>query len=182
MSADANELDRFLASVEKQAFAMAKLAVKNEDDALDIVQDSMLTLARKYAARPPAQWRPLFFRILQNQIRDFWRRSSTRGKWLSLFSSFANSDGDALDLASLHAGRSSDQPEQRAALDATRSEMLTALGNLPLRQQQVFALRAVEGLNVAETALAMRCSEGSVKTHYSRAVHRLRELLEAHTQ
>ena len=173
-------MDRFLADVEKQAYLMANMAVKNSEDALDIVQESMMTLVTKYADKPADQWRPLFFRILQNRTRDFHRRATTRGRLFSVFSAFRRDDNEEVELESLHAGRESDQPEERTALDGSRDHMLNALATLPERQRQAFSLRAVEGLDVAATALAMGCSEGSVKTHYSRAVHKLRDLLQEH--
>lgn len=182
MSSTAQHMDRFLADVEKQAYLMAHMSVKNTDDALDIVQESMMTLVSKYAHKPVNQWRPLFFRILQNRTRDFHRRASTRGKVLSLFGAFRRSDDGDVEFEDLHAGRQSDQPEERSALDDSRDDMLIALSDLPERQRQAFALRAIEGMDVAETARAMGCSAGSVKTHYSRAVHRLRHLLQEHWQ
>ena len=139
-----------------------------------------MTLVRQYAGKPAEQWRPLFFRILQNRIRDFHRRSATRSKLFSVFSAFTGRGDEPVDPASVTPGRASDEPETRTQLDDSRSEMLRAIAALPLRQQQAFTLRSVEGLDVAETARAMGCSAGSVKTHYSRAVHRLRDLLEAH--
>ena len=152
MSAAA-EMNRFLMDVENRAFRMAELAVGNRDDAMDIVQDTMLTLARKYARRPADEWRPLFFRILQNRITDCYRRRASTNRLFSFFSSFRSDDGEAVERA---------------------------LAALPARQRQAFLLRSWEGLSVAETAAAMGCSEGSVKTHHSRAVGRLRDALGAH--
>ncbi len=180
MSSTAQHMDRFLADVEKQAYLMAQMSVKNPDDALDIVQESMMTLVSKYSNKPVDQWRPLFFRILQNRTRDFHRRASTRGRVFSLFGAFRRNDDEEIEFEDLHAGRESDQPEQRSVIDDSRDEMLVALSNLPERQRQAFALRAIEGMGVADTARAMGCSAGSVKTHYSRAVHRLRDLLQEH--
>ncbi len=173
-------MDSFLADVEKQAYLMANMSVKNTDDALDIVQESMMTFVSKYSGKPVEQWRPLFFRIVQNRVKDFHRRSHTRGRLFSVFTAFRKEDGESLDIDGLHAGRESDEPERRATLDGSRDHMLEALAALPERQRQAFALRAVEGLDVAATARAMNCSQGSVKTHYSRAVHRLRDLLQEH--
>lgn len=180
MSSTSQHMNRFLADVEKQAYLMAQMSVKNPADALDIVQESMMTLATKYSNKPASQWRPLFFRILQNRTRDFHRRASTRNKLFSVFGAFRRSDDKDLDVTELHAGRESDQPERRLLIENSRDEMLIALSGLPERQRQAFMLRAVEGLDVAQTARSMHCSEGSVKTHYSRAVHRLRDLLQEH--
>ena len=176
----ATEMNRFLMDVENRAFRMAELAVGNRDDAMDIVQDTMLTLARKYAKRPTDEWRPLFFRILQNRITDCYRRRASSNRLFSFFSSFRNDEGETVDVAALQPTRASDEPEQRTVIDGASDEVERALAALPERQRQAFLLRSWEGMSVAETANAMKCSEGSVKTHYSRAVGRLREALGAH--
>lgn len=179
MSAAA-EMNRFLMDVENRAFRMAELAVGNRDDAMDIVQDTMLTLARKYARRPADEWRPLFFRILQNRITDCYRRRASSNRLFSFFSSFRNEEGEAIDVGELQPTRTADEPDQRVLLDDAGDEVERALATLPARQREAFLLRSWEGMSVAETAAAMSCSEGSVKTHYSRAVGRLREALGAH--
>ena len=173
----AGELNNFLASVEKRAYSMALVAVKNPEDALDIVQDVMLTLARKYAQKPADEWRPLFYRILRNRITDWHRKSSVRSRvfgWLSP----RNDDGEELDPIENAPGAEQDTPDHRLRMDGARDEIADAVGSLPDRQQQAFLLRVWEGLDVKETAAAMGCSEGSVKTHYSRAVHALRDVLQ----
>ncbi len=178
MMGTAAELNQFLAEVEKRAYAMAMVAVKNQDDALDIVQDVMMTLARKYAHKPAAEWRPLFFRILRNRITDFHRSRGVRRRimgWFGAADTAADSDADPLDAV---AGPQSTQPDRQYVLDGARHDIVEAVGRLPDRQQQAFMLRAWEGLDVKATAAAMGCGEGSVKTHYSRAVHALREVLE----
>jgi RNA polymerase sigma-70 factor, ECF subfamily len=167
-------LEQFLADVEKRAFRMAQIAVRDADDALDIVQDAMLQLARRYGARPAEQWRPLFFRILQNRIRDCQRRRMVRSKlfgWLPGMR--ADEAGDPYEATRDEA---QGPPELLIAAQAMQS-LETALGELPARQLQAFLLRNMEGMDVADTANAMGCTEGSVKTHYSRAVHTLRERL-----
>ena len=174
---DAGALDRFLAEVEKRAFRMAQFSVNDVDEAMDIVQDAMLTLVRRYATKPEAQWRPLFFRILRNRITDWHRRRTVRGRVLAVFRPVFSGEAqpDPLEQAP---GRKSVEPEWRAVLDGATEAMSDAVAALPERQRQAFLLRAWEGLDVAETARAMKCSQGSVKTHYSRAVHRLRDQLE----
>ncbi len=172
-------MNQFLAGIEKRAYGMARIAVGNSEDALDIVQNSMLMLVRKYAHKPEPEWAPIFYRILQNTITDFHRKRARHRK-LFFRGSFRDSDGEAEDVAELHAGRASDEPERRSLLDAASGHLMDSLAALPKRQQQAFMLRAWEGLSVADTATSMRCSSGSVKTHYSRAVHRLRELLGDH--
>ena len=176
----ARELDRFLKDVERRAFRMAEIALRNADDALDVVQEAMIQLAQSYGSRPPAEWKPLFYRILQNRIHDWQRRRRTRSKFIAWWTGgVADEDDDSPDpienAASLEAGpgRKLENDEAMAALDA-------ALGALPKRQQQAFLLRSFEGLDVAETAAAMGCSEGSVKTHYFRALQALRAQLGEH--
>jgi RNA polymerase sigma-70 factor (ECF subfamily) len=170
-------LDRFLAGVERRALRMAEIATGSRDEALDIVQDAMLGLAHKYGTRGEAEWGPLFHRILQSRIHDWYRRGKVRNKLFAWFSSDDDCDDDPLDrLPDPQAAR----PEDALGLDRAGAALQTALRSLPLRQQQVFLLRAWEGLDVADTAAAMGCSQGSVKTHYSRAVHRLREALGDH--
>ncbi len=167
----AAELNRFLAEVEASAFQLARYAVRDTDEALDIVQDAMFTLARKYARKPVSEWRPLFFRILQNRIRDWHRRSGVRRR---VVSEAVVGETDAIAAAS-DDGRN--DPLLMANTDGATDELQAAVERLPMRQQQAFLLRSLEGLNVAETAQAMGCSQGSVKTHYSRALNALRDSL-----
>jgi RNA polymerase sigma-70 factor, ECF subfamily len=171
----ARELDRFLLDVEKRAYRIARIAVRHDEDALDIVQDSMLQLARRYGQRSTEEWRPLFFRILQNRIRDCLRRRKVRSKlmgWLPGRSDEAEQPDPYETVAD-----GAPLPAQRLATDQAMRALETALADLPARQQEAFMLRNFEGMDVAGTAQAMSCSEGSVKTHYSRAVHTLRERL-----
>lgn len=166
------ELSAFLAGVERHAFTMALTSVKNRDDALDIVQDAMITLASKYADKPEAEYRPLFFRILGNRITDWHRSTGLRRR---VFSWLGNEDeADPLLLAEAPA---QDSPDQIHDTGYARKELADAIAKLPLRQQQAFMLREFEGMDVESTAFAMGCSAGSVKTHYSRAVQSLREML-----
>lgn len=171
-------MDRFLAEVEARAFRMVQIAVRNEADALDIVQDAMIRLVQNYASRPAKEWRPLFFRILQNRLRDHQRHQGVRNRVLSWF---RPADDDAYaDPIAQAPGREQERPDREAAMDETLSALEQAVAALPARQQQAFLLRCMEGLDVAETARAMGCSQGSVKTHYFRAVHSLRETLGEH--
>ncbi len=171
------ELDRFLADVERRAFRIAEVSLRDPDDALDVVQDAMLKLVRSYSARPAAEWRPLFYRILENGIRDLQRRRSVRGRLMAwLPGPKEDPDGEAQDPLE---GVADGAPEAPALLMQAQAmaQLHTSLRALPARQREAFLLRTVEGLDVAATALAMGCSEGSVKTHYSRAVHTLRAAL-----
>lgn len=176
--AGARALDRFLASVELKAFRIARTALRHEQDALDAVQDAMLQLARAYAHRPATEWRPLFYRILKNRIRDLQRRRTVRGRvmaWLPLRREAENDDGGEDPVG---ATPSTDpDPFMQLETDQAMRALEQALQALPRRQQQAFLLRNLEGMDVAETAAAMGCSEGSVKTHYFRAVQALRARL-----
>lgn len=170
-----HSLGQFLASVELKAFRIAQAALRHEDDALDAVQDAMLQLARAYADRPPEQWKPLFYRILENRIRDMQRRRSVRDRVMSWLP-FTGESSEASDP--LSAAVSPELPvPRRLELDEAMSTLQRALAGLPRRQQQVFLLRTLEGMDVAQTARAMGCSQGSVKTHYFRALRALRAQL-----
>lgn len=171
------ELERFLAEVERRAFRIAQVSLRDEDDALDVVQDAMLKLARNYSAKPSAEWRPLFFRILENGIRDLQRRRTVRKRWMAwLPGPKEDPDEEAQDPMDNAAAPGPDAPELLMQDQAMR-QLEESLRSLPARQREAFMLRNFEALDVAETARAMGCSEGSVKTHYSRAVHTLREQL-----
>ncbi len=168
------KLDGFLAACERRLFRMALLATGSRDDALDIVQDAMLKLVRNYSGRPQNEWAPLMYRILQTTIQDWYRRHGLRRRVLHFFT--RQGDEELGSVEDFPAARSS-APDQRLDQEQTAQRLDGALRRLPLRQQQVFLLRAWEGLSVAETARAMGCAEGSVKTHYSRALHSLRQML-----
>ena len=166
-------LDQFLASVEKRAFKIAQMGLRNDDDALDAVQDSMMKLVQSYGSRAVEEWRPLFYRILSNRIRDMQRRRTVRGRIMSWLPVRDSDDDDEFDP--IAAAPSPDPgPARRLELDEAIGVLETAVAELPPRQQQAFLLRNLEGLDVAETASAMGCSEGSVKTHYFRALEFLR--------
>jgi RNA polymerase sigma-70 factor (ECF subfamily) len=171
------ELDKFLAEIERRAFRMAQVALRDPDDAMDAVQDAMLKLARNYASRPSAEWRPLFYRILENGIRDLQRRRTVRKKFMVwLPGAKEDPDNEAQDPLDNVADGAPDVP-QLLMRDQAMMKLEGSLRGLPARQREAFMLRNFEGLDVAETAQAMGCSEGSVKTHYSRAVHTLRAQL-----
>ena len=171
------ELNAFLAEIERRAFRMAQVALRDADDALDVVQDAMLKLARRYASRPSAEWRPLFHRILQNGIRDLQRRRTVRKKFMAwLPGAKEDPDNEVQNPIDNVAAGGPDAPELMMQAEAMQ-RLESGLRALPPRQREAFMLRNFEGLDVAETARTMGCSEGSVKTHYSRAVHSLREQL-----
>lgn len=168
------DLNAFLREVEMKAYRIAVINVRDRDEALDIVQDAMLRLATRYAGRPSDEWRPLFYRILTNRVRDWHRRRAVSGRILSFF---GGQDGELPDPIVAARGPSDREPHEEAAAEDTMRALEQALAALPERQRQAFMLRNFEDLDVAQTAVAMGCSDGSVKTHYSRAVRRLRELL-----
>ena len=171
------ELDGFLRQVEASAFRIALVSLRDRDEALDVVQDAMLRLATSYADRPPEEWRPLFYRILQNRIRDWGRRRKVSRRILSFF---GGQDGEDDDPIVAMPGPRGDDPAQAVADQDAMAALERALRELSGKQREAFMLRTFECLDVAETAIAMGVSDGSVKTHYSRAVARLRELLGEH--
>jgi len=171
------EMDAFLREVETRAYRITVASIRDPHEALDIVQDAMISLVRKYSGRPAEEWRPLFYRILKNRIRDWQRRGVVRGRVMSFF---GGQEGESYDPVAQAPGPSTGNPSEAVARGEAMDALEQALGELPRRQREAFTLRNFEGLSVAETATAMSCSEGSVKTHYSRAVHRLRELLGEH--
>jgi RNA polymerase sigma-70 factor (ECF subfamily) len=170
------QLNRFLAEVERRALRIAQIALRDRDEALDLVQEAMIKLVRNYSDRAEDEWPPLFYRILQNGIRDWHRRQKVRNRVMVWFgkSATADDDYDVTEQAPDPAGRT---PEAQLQTSEALRRLEDSLHELPARQREAFMLRTFEGLDVAGTATAMGCSEGSVKTHYSRAVHTLREKL-----
>ena len=176
------ELSRFLSSVERRAYKQAVFAVRNDHDALDIVQDAMIKLAAKYGNKPAEELPLLFQRILQNTIRDHCRRRKVRTAWTTLFSSLQDKEGEG-DFDPLDVLQDDENQSTPAAPDESLQQKQTIaliekeLSNLPARQREAFLLRYWEGLDTAATAKIMNCAEGSVKTHCSRATHALAEAL-----
>ena len=174
------KLNRFFADVEKRALRIAEINIRDRDEALDLVQDAMIKLARNYADRPGDEWTPLFYRILQNRIRDWQRRQMVRNRVMVFFGRGSEDDDyDPVAAAPDPAGRA---PDEELQSHEAMVSLEAAIGELPARQREAFMLRTFEGMDVSGTANAMGCSEGSVKTHYSRAVHSLRETLGEHWQ
>jgi RNA polymerase sigma-70 factor, ECF subfamily len=165
---DNQDLDRFLASVERSGLRMAQLATRNADDAFDLVQDAMIKLVQKYSKKPAEEWRPLFYRILQSRITDYHRKNSLTRRIFSWFDDEDEEKDSAVDMAG---------PAEVLAEQLTLESLVEGLHNLPARQQQVFLLRIWEGFSVTETASIMKCGEGSVKTHLSRAVAALKKAI-----
>jgi RNA polymerase sigma-70 factor (ECF subfamily) len=174
-------LDNFLAGIERRAYHMAVVATGNREDALDIVQDTMLKHVQLYSKKSEPEWQPLFYRILHSRINDWYRRTKVRNRWrIWLQDRPAGDSGNEFredGLANKADFRQVEIPDELVARDDYETVM-KAVELLPLRQKQALLLRAWQGLSVGETAFVMGCSEGSVKTHYFRATHALREVLE----
>ncbi len=176
-------MNGFLQDVERRALRVAELSVGHREDALELVQEAMLGLVRRYSLRPRDEWKPLFYRILQSRINDFHRRRAVRRRVMAFMpasrvdSPEADSEPDPMHLAT--AGER-ENPANALQQEIANQAMLEAIGKLPTRQQQAFVLRAWEGMSTRDTALAMDCSEGSAKTHYNRAIKALRDALAEH--
>jgi len=168
----------FLAEIEGRAFRIAQIATGNREDALDIVQDAMMKLVQKYSSHTKDEWKPLFYSILQTRILDWHRRQSVRNRFRSWF--HWNEDDDTEDFLEQQPASETTAPDVQLQDDQFMNNLNTALSKLPLRQQQVFLMRVWEGMDIAETAAAMQCSQSSVKTHYARALEKLRAQLEHH--
>ncbi len=179
------EISAFLAEVERRAFKQAMFAVRDEDAALDVVQDAMLKLTEKYSEKSAAELPMLFQRILQNTIHDHFRRRKVRLTWTTVLSSLGKGDEKDEDFDPLETlpAKSDSNAAADPAAQLEQAQIVSvveeALSKLPARQREAFLLRYWEELDVAETAAAMGCSEGSVKTHCSRAVHALASMLRA---
>ena len=169
-------LDAFLAQVERRAFRMAELQLRHREDAMDAVQDAMLRLVRHYRDKPAAEWAPLFWGILRRRVVDLQRRRKVRSIVVGWLGGGRDDDGD--ELPAWEPADPGQDPLGRLHDVQSYADMAAAVRQLPQRQREAFMLRMLEGLDVAETARAMACSEGSVKTHLSRAMHHLRDQLE----
>ena len=181
--ASAQELSDFLSSVEQRAFKQAVYAVRDDDAAMDIVQDAMIKLAEKYGDRPAGELPLVFTRILQNRIHDWFRRQKVRNTWVTLFSNMGKKTYESDDFDPLESLSAPDDSEihQDGAQKLEKSQLLRSLeseiSKLPVRQREAFLMRYWDELSITETAKAMSCSEGSVKTHCSRATQSLAKAL-----
>jgi RNA polymerase sigma-70 factor (ECF subfamily) len=179
--ASSQEIDAFLAGVERRAFKHAAFAVRDHHSALDIVQNAMLRLVERYSDKPAEELPLLFQRILQNAIHDHFRRAKVRDFWVRLVSPLRDKDednGETLESVAAHANAPRQPgPEDEISGRQHIAAIEQALSELPARQREAFLLRYWEELDVAETALVMGCSEGSVKTHCFRATNALAEKL-----
>ncbi|GAA0910199.1 RNA polymerase sigma factor [Luteibacter anthropi] len=170
-------MNAFLAGIERRAWRMAEIHLGNRDDAMDAVQDAMLRLVRHYGEKPAGEWTPLFWGILRRRIVDLQRRRKVRSIIVGWIGGGRDDEGD--ELPSWDPADDAPDPSARLQDSQAYGDIVEALRRLPRRQREAFTLRVMEGLDVAETAAAMGCSDGSVKTHLSRAMHALRDQLEA---
>jgi RNA polymerase sigma-70 factor (ECF subfamily) len=179
------ELSNFLEGVERRAFKHALYMVRNEESSLDIVQEAMIKISEKYGDKPAAELPMLFQRILQNTILDYFRREKVRNTWVSLFSNITpnNQEDDNFDLLESYTAEEGSEAAESVADKLEREQILNIIDEeikkLPTRQREAFLMRYWEDMDVAETAATMGCSEGSVKTHCSRATHTLAASLKA---
>lgn len=170
------QLDQFLARFETEAYKVSLIVTQNREDALEVVQDSMLKLVQKYSHKSVAEWRLLFFRILQNKLRDYQRRQQVK-KFFHFASSKTEHEPDPVEQITDPAPSS---PENKLHSEHALDNIQQLLTQLPLRQREVFLLRAWQEFSTRETAFALSISEGSVKTHYKRAIDYLRSQLGEH--
>ena len=168
-------IDSFLASVEKEAFVVAMAACRDQDVAMDIVQDTMFSMVRNYIKKPSAQWKPLFFKVLSNRITDHHRKRglSRLTQWFGRKNENSEINEEAVDQLE------SESFGPDVLLDSLdmNTAMQDAIEQLTFKQQQALVFRLWQGLSVKEAAVAMGVAEGSVKTHLSRAVKQMREQL-----
>lgn len=172
-------MQQFLAEIEGRAFRIAQIATGNRDDALDIVQDAMMKLVQKYNENAKDEWKALFYSILQTRILDWHRRQSVRNRFRSWFH-WDSEDDKTEDRLEQQPANHTSAPDIKLQDAEFINHLNIVLEALPLRQQQVFLMRTWEGMDIAETAAVMQCSESSVKTHYARALEKLRTQLEHH--
>lgn len=172
-------LEEFLKYIERRAFHMARLSTRQIDDAHDIVQEAMYKLIEKYAHKQPLDWKPLFFTILNSKITDYYRRNSIKDR-IFFKSKAITTEGDYyLDWESYSATASgTSEPDAQFLQQRNIHELSRCIEQLSHRQKQAFMMRCWEGYSTQETANLMACSEGSVKTHYSRAISKLKNTLE----
>ncbi len=168
-------MNSFFTTIERQAYRMAYISCASHDDALDLVQDAMCRFVDKYGEKPKDEWKPLFYRILKNHINDYHRKQIVRNRWM-FWRSGQSEEGDNETILD-SAIASTKTPEREAQDKQLYQDVEAALQQLSAKQQHIFLLRAWQELSVKETALAMGCSEGTVKTQYFRATTRLKEIL-----
>lgn len=172
-------LEEFLKYIERRAFHIARLSTRQIDDAHDIVQEAMYKLVEKYAHKQPLDWKPLFFTILNSKITDYYRRNAIKDKIFLNEKSTTTKHEDYLNWENHGAiASSTSEPNSRLLQQRNVNELSRCIEQLSHRQKQAFMMRCWEGYSTQETAILMACSEGSVKTHYSRAISKLKNMLE----
>lgn len=172
-------MEQFLKYIERRAFHMARLNTGDTEVALDVVQEAMYKLVQKYSEKTAEEWKPLFYQILSRKLTDYYRRKSVRDKVLIWAKPLSQDDQQTpIDLTVNASAPNSETPHEMHMRNQRIAKLDQSVKQLPHRQRQAFMLRCWEGLSTIDTALAMGCSQGSVKTHYSRAMHSLREMLE----
>ena len=164
-----DKIDSFLKEVQVRAFRIAMISIKDEDESKDVVQDSMISLATKYSDRPPDEFAPIFYRILFNKIKDWHRKTIVRRRFFS-FIGFSDSKADPIESAE----SDNIDPMKLNEAEEVSTIIQDSIDNLPSRQKQAFILRNFEGMSVKNVSKVMKCSEGSVKTHYFRAMQKLK--------
>lgn len=171
-------MEAFLKSVEKKAFRIIQIATADTDDALDILQESMMAFVRRYSTKDESEWRPLFYKVVQNKIRDWFRKEKIK-RFLFFSTPLHRKEEPAIESAPIDTAPDlqNANPLTEAKTSQAMARLDIVLKQLPRREQQVFLLRAWEGLSTKETATAMKCTEGTVKTHYFRAISKLKEKL-----
>lgn len=172
-----NKLDAFLAEEEQKAFRVARVSVGNDDDALDVIQDAMLKFVNNYAEKSIEQWRPLFYKVVYSRLTDFHRRRNFRRGIMRFLGTHDDEHLNSREIDNVVS--ESLDPQQQLQVDGALEQLQLALKKLPSRQQQAVLMRAWHGFDTNETALIMQVSTGSVKTHYSRGLEKLRDLLGA---
>ena len=175
-----NKIDNFLRKVQVRALRITMIHIRDLEESRDIVQDAMISLATKYANRPSIELPPLFYRILFNKIKDWHRKNTIRRKVISFFN-FSGDDGDEIDMIESF-GNESLSPVKVKQSEELATIIQDGLEKLPDRQKEAFILRNFEGMSVKDTSIAMRCSEGSVKTHYFRAMKKLKSILDEYEE
>ncbi len=171
-----DELDQFFSNNERRAYRMAQLATNNSDDAIDIVQEAMISLVKNYRNRPQHEWPALFHRILQRHITNWYRRQKIHKTFFHWFNSHYNEEES--DVIGHYADPVNRSPDHIVSTNQSLEQLQLILFDLPMRQRQVFLLRCLEGLDTKQTAKAMACSEGIVKTHYHRSLQFIRSKME----
>ena len=171
-------MEEFLKSVEKKAFRMIQIATGHTDGAMDLLQDSMMSFVRKYSNKSESEWKPLFYRVVQNRIRDWYRREKVKKLFFIPISGKRDGQDKEPDPFESIADHKGIDSLTTLKTSQAMEKLNDVLKQLPARQQQAFLLRSWEGLSTKETARAMGCTQGTVKTHYSRAVTKLKQELE----